>query len=316
LNLQRALASDTLDAEVVEHLLLHSTMSKLTGGIRNWSTIRRRGITKFSMETTHQGLNTKRYLTDVKPTDLSGPLDHTMLTVSFGPKADPGDFTLHHVYRVEPRELRGLPFNQYPVGYDLYNYRVSSETVEHHRTLFYYKPTGRWIEGPLHDKDHSVVVTPNRWYNVTPPSVASAATSFTETYCRRSWVSWIWQINRHLGMQFGERYDWYVLIGFEELPKLQVFVDAHQVRSLFEIKKVKDPIEGRKRLVHWVANHRRRKPTSPAPDAANQEEWIKVCEHLRGCYEFEWKGLNCWLIPSQFDRDKLPAHTKHAEIWK
>jgi hypothetical protein len=123
-------------------------------------------------------------------------------------------------------------------------------------------------------------------------------------------------LNLQMGMQFSERYDWYVLIGFEELPKLQIFVDPHGVRKLFEIKYVKDPIEQRKRLIHFVSSYQRKRRPTPAEAEENSEDWIHVCEHLRGCYEFEWRGLNCWLVPSEFDRDRIPAHTKHAEIWK
>jgi hypothetical protein len=127
------------------------------------------------------------------------------------------------------------------------------------------------------------------------------------------------KVQCHLGHQFSARYDWYVLIGFEDLPKLKMSVNPKAVRRLFEIKKIRDPIEGRKRLIHWVIEHQRKKPKTKQEQEQereeDQEDWIHVCEHLRGYYEFEWKGLNCWLIPSEYHRDKLMPHLKHSEIW-
>jgi hypothetical protein len=324
-----------LDTDLLEHLLLYSTLSKVNERYVQWKNVIVKPITKFTiMEIEHYAINTEHMFTEVTPGDLSRPLDHAYLRFFSNeydnPNINSRDFFIDHAYNVPLRCLRGLPWNDYPVRQDIWQYEVKTENVMRASFLAYHRPVKaernysdgtakNWRRG-LNDNGEDISVF-DQWKFLRPAHFQSGAGermalggSFDSLYVDPFDPSRTGMLNIHMGAQFSERYDWFVLIGFEDLPKVQIFVNASDVKELFEIKKIIDPIEGRKRLVRFISNYKRKKIT--VTDNEPFEEWIKVCEHLRGCYEFEWRGLNCWLIPSEYDRERLPKHTKHAEIWQ
>ena len=318
----------TLDLDMLEHLLLYSTLSKFRKHKARYRSIAKPlpslAVTLATDWST--GLNTNEgFFTDVKPRDITGYLNDALICRNTDNNSHYDGFWIEHAFKVPIQQLRGLPFNLYPVAMAHYDVTPNQPKLQIHSSLFYYCPkSGRLADNRFDSKvgfpcNWSLM---QRWQHdrrVHPPfEYMFPSPPFGKLFIEEYDIEANTHIQIHLAHQFSIRYDWYVLIGFEELPKLKIAVDPHGVRKLFEIKKIKDPIEGRKRLIHWVIEHQRRKPKPKEEEEKEQEEeqWIHVCEHLRGYYEFEWKGLNCWLIPSEFDRERLRPHLKHSEIWK
>jgi hypothetical protein len=314
-----------MNTKMLEHLLLYSTLSKLKISKKRYRNIYR-PLTNFGLELDSRtdekfgtGANCENFFLIVRPNDLTGDLNDALIATNEDVASHYDSFFISHAYRVPLKQIRGLPFNSYPIAMTHYQIQPQKEEARVNTMLLYYAPKGNVA---YHDLSWA-----NNWTLIRRWNAG--------TYAERDWIvegpmfgkfpqgetdlELNSKVQCHLGHQFSIRYDWYVLIGFEDLPKLKMSIDPKRARSLFEIKKIKDPIEGRKRLIHWVSEHQRKKPKSKQEQEQereqNQEDWIHVCEHLRGYYEFEWHGLNCWLIPSEYDREKLQPHLKHSEIW-
>lgn len=316
----------TLDVEMLEHLLLYSTLSKFRFHNARYRKIAR-PLPNIALTLAAEwgtGINTNEgFFSDVKPRDITGILDDALICRDTEKDSHYQGFWIEHAFKVPIQQLRGLPFNLYPVAMAHYDVAPDKPDPEIKSTLYYYRPKPRNLVDMGYSFPCNWAIM-RRWqhdmrgvhpglceYRFPSPPLGKL---FIEEYDADA----NGHIQIHLAHQFSIRYDWYVLVGFEELPKLKIPVEPHGVRKLFEIKAIKDPIEGRKRLIHWVVEHQRRKARPKDEDAREQEkeEWIHVCEHLRGYYAFDWRGLNCWLIPSEYDREKLLPHLKHSEIWK
>src|SRR5260370_41427928 len=68
-----------MDPEVIEHVLLHTTLSRLVKGAVKYGKARPKPATKFSFFAGYHGVNTQQWPMDVKPTDLSRPFDHALV---------------------------------------------------------------------------------------------------------------------------------------------------------------------------------------------------------------------------------------------
>lgn len=87
------------------------------------------------------------------------------------------------------------------------------------------------------------------------------------------------------------RYEWTVAMSLDGTPALRFMCSPGAARAAFRLRDLPPGKSRRDALIHWVAEHYRN------PD-------IHVSEHLRGKHVFEWRGLQCQIIPSAFDREK------------
>lgn len=101
-----------------------------------------------------------------------------------------------------------------------------------------------------------------------------------------------------LGAQFSARYEWHVLLGLPNAPRLSLPCSPAEARELFKARELPPGKTRRAALRHWVGQHLRERDSA---------EPIAVRAHLRGVTEFTFDQLECELVPSAFDREKLAA---------
>lgn len=90
------------------------------------------------------------------------------------------------------------------------------------------------------------------------------------------------------------RYEWAVNIGFEKSPSVRIVTDPTGMKELFRLRDVTDGRDRRDALMTWVSDHWRKQR-----DDSDVETYVR--RHLRGSRKFEWRGMECEIIPSQFD---------------
>lgn len=138
-------------------------------------------------------------------------------------------------------------------------------------------------------------------------------TSYTRCFAsyharERAWMLWNHgarpfvepELHQHIAliisMQFSARYDWHVTMRVGDGPRIALPTKPEHARKAF---KARDLPEGRQRraaLRHWVSEHFRR-PETDSP--------IGVRSHFRGADAFDWSGLACEIVPSEYDRDRV-----------
>jgi hypothetical protein len=111
------------------------------------------------------------------------------------------------------------------------------------------------------------------------------------------------QMHMHLGMQFSARYDWHVRLGLPGAPRLSLPCSPEEARALFKTRDLPPGKERRAALRHWVSEHMRGRGT---------DEPVAVRQHLRGSTEFTLDAIQCELVPSDFDREKLAEAVRHS----
>jgi len=100
-----------------------------------------------------------------------------------------------------------------------------------------------------------------------------------------------------------QRYEWAVNIGFEKSPSVRIVTDPTGMKELFRLRDIADGRDRRDMLMTWVSDHWRK-------DRRDEDMEVYVRKHLRGSRKFEWRGMECEIMPSQFDmeqRDRLIA---------
>ncbi|MBM4071743.1 MAG: hypothetical protein FJ271_22875 [Planctomycetes bacterium] len=105
------------------------------------------------------------------------------------------------------------------------------------------------------------------------------------------------------------RYSWHVALGSGVGgPRLVLPTNPTGCLALFRDRDA--PENGRRAaLRHWVANHYRDSSISAA-------DIIYVRDHLRGATQFNWRGLQCELMVSQFDLEKNDFFRLQAAEWR
>lgn len=117
------------------------------------------------------------------------------------------------------------------------------------------------------------------------------------------------EVNEVVSMLFSialtHRYYWHVALGCG--PEGTRIVLPTNPTSCLEFFRDRNAIgHRRKALRHWVGNHFR-----------NAEKDIcYVRDHLRGTTNFNWHGLQCELMVSEFDLEKNEAFRLEAEQWR
>jgi hypothetical protein len=100
-----------------------------------------------------------------------------------------------------------------------------------------------------------------------------------------------------------QRYEWAVSLGLENSPSIRFATDPTGIKDIFRIRDLPEGKDRRAALMTWISDHWRQ-------DRRDPEIELYVRNHLRGATAFSWRGMDCTLLPSQFDvdqRDKLIA---------
>lgn len=104
-------------------------------------------------------------------------------------------------------------------------------------------------------------------------------------------------IQAAFGFQFSARYDWSVLIGLNNYPRIRFATDPEGVRDVFKFRDMTDGEARRAALCHWVESHYRRAHRG-SPD-------VRIIEaYLRGKTDFIWNGMRCSIEPSPYDLEQ------------
>lgn len=109
--------------------------------------------------------------------------------------------------------------------------------------------------------------------------------------------------NLAIALALRQRYEWAVNIGFEKSPSVRIVTDPTGMKELFRLRDVADGRNRKDALMTWVSDHWRK-------NRHDSDVEVYVRKHLRGERKFEWRGMECEIVPSQFDlehRDRLIA---------
>jgi len=106
-----------------------------------------------------------------------------------------------------------------------------------------------------------------------------------------------------ISMALHQRYEWAVNIGFENTPSARIVTDPTGMKELFRLRDVAPGRDRRDMLMTWVSDHWRQ-------DRRDDDVETYVRKHLRGGTKFDWRGMECEIVPARFDieqRDRLIA---------
>ena len=105
------------------------------------------------------------------------------------------------------------------------------------------------------------------------------------------------KVSSVISLMLMERYQW--IVRFRLAPDtlaVSLDTDPEGARQAFQLRDVPPGKKRRAALRNWVSMHSRK-------NRAGSDLHL-VQAHLRGETKFNWNGLECELIPSQFDREK------------
>lgn len=181
------------------------------------------------------------------------------------------------------------------------NQRQRSEWIIRHRVICV-APSGKMERYEFNWGYRGVVDGYPRWGQLVFPSTKiSESEKFGELWAGGAVihsdeeVSVVIQLA--LGFQFSARYDWSVLIGLNNYPRIRFATDPEGVRDVFKFRDMLDGEHRRAALCHWVESHYRRTGRG-RPD-------VRIIEaYLRGKTDFVWNGLRCSIEPSPYDLEQ------------
>lgn len=111
------------------------------------------------------------------------------------------------------------------------------------------------------------------------------------------------------GVALRQRYEWAVCLGLEHSPSVRFATDTTGIKEIFKIRDLPEGRDRRDALLGWVGEHWRQDRNDP-------EIEIYVRKHLRGRTEFTWRGMQCELLPSQFDVEQRDRFVAEREAMK
>lgn len=109
--------------------------------------------------------------------------------------------------------------------------------------------------------------------------------------------------NVAIAVALRQRYEWAVSIGFSNSPSVRIVTDPTGMKDLFRLRDVPDGRNRRDALMTWVSDHWRKDRRDP-----DVETYVR--KHMRGSAKFDWRGMECEIMPARFDiekRDELIA---------
>lgn len=107
----------------------------------------------------------------------------------------------------------------------------------------------------------------------------------------------------HRSLALSKEYQWKVnfWIPQSDGPSVSVEIDPVSAKEVFKLREVSRGKSRKDALKHWVSAHYRRQF---GPTHAETYIW----PYLRGAEQFEWEGLHCNIIPSQYDLRKAKEY--------
>lgn len=105
--------------------------------------------------------------------------------------------------------------------------------------------------------------------------------------------------------QLVQRYQWEVSLGLEGGASFAFQTDPVGAREVFRLRDLPNGANRRAALLHWVAEHWRKRRKDPTEEA-------KVRAHLRGATAFVWNGLTCRVRPAEFDVEQATRPRRGA----
>jgi hypothetical protein len=109
-----------------------------------------------------------------------------------------------------------------------------------------------------------------------------------------------------LGVQFNRDYDWRILLRFDNGPSISFVTDPLGTMEIFRLRDIPNGKSRRVALRNWVQAHWRRKRSDDA-------EASRVVAHLRGAEEFTWNGLSGKIVVAPYDRRRAERIKCEAE---
>lgn len=99
------------------------------------------------------------------------------------------------------------------------------------------------------------------------------------------------------GLALWDRYRWRADLAFRGDLSVRLLTDAAGAREMFKMRDVPAGKTRRSALLHWVAEHWRRRDASSDPHLVRQ--------HLRGTRVFQQDGMECSIYPPPFEVEQL-----------
>lgn len=91
------------------------------------------------------------------------------------------------------------------------------------------------------------------------------------------------------------RYDWRVRLGIDGGCSVTFPTSSESAKDVFRLRDLPSGAKRRTALRNWIRAHTRKRKDGISSD---------IAAHLRGATRFNWNGLHCELIPSQYDRER------------
>jgi hypothetical protein len=223
--------------------------------------------------------------------DAVWPLDFGCVT--YKEDKDLPYYFLHHVEPADVRELRG-------------KIKIVPTRIVHSRTMFLYDD-GSWradwaplglVGGTWQYLDEGI--TRQRGAGIHCYESGRSASSVARREIHES-------MSILTSMALTERYSWHVSLGLPAGPRLLLPTNPGGCLALFKDREKGVAEQRRRALRHWVRNHFRN---------TDAENLAYVRDHLRGATDFNWYGLGCRLMVSQFDLEKNEEFRLEAEQWR
>lgn len=127
-----------------------------------------------------------------------------------------------------------------------------------------------------------------------------------EEFQKKFWMS--------ISMQLTFYYEWFAYIRENEKSiGFKIPINPESFEDIFKMAEFGNTASGRKKaIIHWVKSHLRNiKEKQNCNDNYRQ---VLVKKHLRGETKFNWNGLECHIIPAQYDLIKSQSKKKFITV--
>ncbi len=205
---------------------------------------------------------------DIDDPDFMGPVDFGVVW----PNSEdaPGGLMTHRIRTVSPRYLRGKVDRIGARNLEWLPGALTPNLVYHPARMFAMWVNKRWQHNPAILEAAIPKEDSNRF-----PEMLNTLHSAALTY----------------------RYEWGAQFSFLGSPKIILPTTPRGVLELFNDRDKPEDRDRRIALRHWVNAHLRTKRSAPG-------EFTEVRGHLRGCFDFTWRGYSVSIVPSQYDIDR------------
>lgn len=270
----------------IEMLLLHSAFSLKRREGRASDSTKRLKFKWFNPAYIMEGTNWLTdneygYWSDATPSALSRPLNIAIVDRTLN-ESKPGhvcyplseEFQVQHLRAARPEEWRGLPWKSERYVLTTYFFKVKE---------------GLWdsFTVPIADRGKA-------YYSPSRQDQTNIFKQGAKEFDRNREDDFTPQVRQGLGIQFTSEYFWHADIGWPEHPKIRLPMTAERAAKLFAMRDTPTDSQRRKALLHWIMGHQR-----VLNRGEESEKIVRVVPHVKGVYDFGWKGLNVQIYPSE-----------------